>query len=306
MRRRLPSLNALRAFEAAARLGSFKAAAEELAVSQSAVSHQVKGLEESLGVQLFVRKVRHIELTGSGEFYFPVLRDAFSRIADATRVVVEPGSQNILTVQVYSTFTVRWLIPRIAGFEKRFPALQLRLNTAQSDVDFRTSDVDACILIGKPQHEELHYDHLFDCELYPLCSPGYLEAHGPFESPQDLTAETLLQVYPSADDWPHWFRANGVDAFDLQDSPQFDSYDLALTGALQGLGIALGQQPYTNRDISGGMLVEIFPQDRVRNPSDWYLVCRSEAAELEKIAAFREWLTDEVAADASLTGLRRQ
>lgn len=300
----MPSLNALRAFEAAARLGSFKAAAEELSVSQSAISHQVKALETALGVRLFVRKVRHVELTSNGATYFPVLRDAFSRIADATRVIADLHTEAILTVQVYSTFTIRWLIPRIPSFEKANPQLQLRLNTAQSDVDFRSSDVDACVMIGNPDRQELHFDHLFACELFPLCSPGFLQANGPFDSPNDLGGATLLQVYPSASDWPVWLHENKVGGVDLQDGPQFDSYDLALSGAVQGLGVALGQQPYVDRDLDSGMLVEMFPGTRVRNPGDWYLVCRKESADQSKIRRFRNWIQSEIAADESLAHLR--
>ena len=257
-----------------------------------------------LGVRLFVRKVRHVELTPNGQTYFPVLRDAFSRISDATRVIVDLHTEDILTIQVYSTFTIRWLIPRIPNFEKEHPQLQLRLNTAQSDVDFRSSDVDACIMIGRPDRQELHFEHLFACELFPLCSPSYLQEHGPFDSPHDLADATLLQVYPSADDWPHWLGQNGVDGVDLREGTQFDSYDLALSGAMQGLGIALGQQPYVDRDLHSGMLVEMFPDRRVDNPGDWYLACRRESRDQAKIRTFSEWIQSEVAADPSLAHLR--
>ena len=301
----MPSLNALRAFEAAARHGSFKAAAAELSVSQSAISHQVKALEAALGVRLFVRKVRHVELTSNGLTYFPVLRDAFRRIADATRVIVELHTEDIITVQSYSTFTIRWLIPRIPSFEKSNPDLRLRLNTAQTDVDFRNTDVDACILIGKPDRPDLHFSHLFACEMFPLCSPGYLQEHGPIELPQELHKNSLLQVYPSANDWTVWLHANEVTGVNLNDGPQFDSYDLALSGALQGLGIALGQQPYVASDLQSGMLVEIFPGRRIENPGEWYLVCRRESDGHEKISKFREWIRSEIAADKSLMHLTR-
>jgi LysR family glycine cleavage system transcriptional activator len=294
---RLPSLSALRAFESAARHSSFKDAAEELNVTQSAVSHQVRALELALGIALFVRKVRGVQLTPQGESYFLAVTDAFSRLHDATRLIIEPGQRDILTVQVYSTFTIRWLIPRLPGFQQAHPDLQVRLNTAQTDVDFRLSDVDACIMIGQPNRDELHYDHLFDCQLFPLCSPAYLRQHGPIHSPRDFSGKTLLQVYPSRQDWFVWLHAHDMHDIDPEDGPSFDSYDLALSAALQGLGIALGQQPYVHRDLQSGMLTEIFPGRRVANPNHWYLACRRAHRDESKIEVFRHWLLDEVRDD---------
>lgn len=257
-------------------------------------------------MQLFVRKVRHVELTTHGEGYYPELRDAFNRIANATRSIVESTSQDVLTIQVYSTFTVRWLIPRLPGFEASFPDVQLRLNTAQSDVDFRHSDVDACIYIGSADRKELYYEHLFSGELFPVCSPGFLEKHALIKSPQDLIGKRLLQVYPSAHDWPVWLSENEVDGIDLDLCPQFDSYDLALNSALQGMGIALGQQPYVRRDLDSGMLVEVFPNHRVQNPDKWYFVCRKGSEGHAKIRAFHNWLQQEIENDAALLHLQNE
>ncbi len=145
-RKRLPSLNALRAFETAARHMSFKGAAEELCVSQSAVSHQVKGLEETLGISLFARRTRGVELTRKGKMYYPMLRGAFESIAEATDMILEERSVSVLTLQVYSTFTIRWLLPRLARFQNSQKDVQIRLHTAQADVSFEQNDVDAAII----------------------------------------------------------------------------------------------------------------------------------------------------------------
>lgn len=176
----MPSLNSLRALEAAARHLSFKAAAEELSVSQSAVSHQINALEESLGLPLFARKTRSVELTRKGRLYYPVLRNALDSIAEGTQMILEENSTAVLTVQVYSTFTIRWLLPRLARFQEQHEEVQIRLHTAQADVNFDQEDVDAAIMIGQPTNASLHYDHLFDCELFPLCSsllPGKTWPH---------------------------------------------------------------------------------------------------------------------------------
>jgi LysR family glycine cleavage system transcriptional activator len=145
MRSRLPSLNALRTFESAARHASFKGAADELCVTHSAVSHQIKQLEQALGVELFLRKPRSVELTRIGRSYYPILREAFDRISEGTDLVLNSKSHSTLTVQVYSTFAIRWLIPRMTSLSDKYPELKIRLHTSQSDVDFEHDDVDVCV-----------------------------------------------------------------------------------------------------------------------------------------------------------------
>jgi LysR family glycine cleavage system transcriptional activator len=293
-------LNALRAFEAAARLLSFKAAAAELNVSQSAVSHQVKSLEDQLGLPLFDRRTRGIELTACGRMYYPVLRDALDRIAEGTELITRGASTDVLTLQVYSTFTIRWLLPRLAHFQRANNAIKVRLTTAQLDADFEHGGVDAAIMIGHPDNPTLHYDHLFDAELFPVCSPAFLEREGPFNTPGDIRPEQLLQVYPSPDDWSLWLGSNQAAALDTDRGLQLESYDLALNSAVQGMGIALGQQPYVDRDLRAGTLVELFPTRRVPNPRRWYLACRQEKQHLQKLTIFRDWLFSEIVEDATL------
>ncbi|NNC98640.1 MAG: transcriptional regulator GcvA [Gammaproteobacteria bacterium] len=300
--RRLPSLNALRVFEAAARHLSFKAAARELNVSQSAVSHQIKALEQTLEITLFARKPRAVELTRRGKLYYPILRNAFDSIAQATEMILDETSKSVMTIQVYSTFTIRWLLPRLEHFQERHDEIQIRLHTSQSNTDFRQDDVDAAILVGQPENPLLNYDHLFDSELFPVCSQGYLNKHGPIENPADLSRHPLLQVYPSADDWRNWLAAKGLKQINPDSSMhlQMESYNDALSSAAQGFGIALGQQPYMAHDINSGALLELFPGQRVRNPNAWYLACRSEKSHALKFKLFREWLLSEINADADL------
>ena len=300
-RRRLPSLNALRAFEVAARHLSFKAAADELHVSQSAVSHQVKALENYLGVALFDRKTRAVELTRRGRLYYPILRDAFDTIAEGTEMLLGESPAASLTVQVYSTFTMRWLLPRLVGFQEAHSEVMVRLHTAQTNPDFEQSDIDAAIMIGEATGIGLRQDYLFDCELSPVCSPAYLEKHGAINSPAELASHALLQVYPSAEDWYVWLQANGAGQVNPDRGQQLESYDVALTSAAQGMGVALGQQPYIARDLATGSLVELFPQLRVRNPLQWHLTCRREHGELPKLRAFREWLLEEIRRDDTLS-----
>jgi LysR family glycine cleavage system transcriptional activator len=299
-KRRMPSLNALRAFEAAARHLSLKTAAEELHVSQSAISHQVKALEQHLGVVLFERKTRGVELTRKGRLYYPILREAFDSIAEGTRNILGDTSVPVTNLQVYATFATRWLLPRLARLQEQRSDFQVHVHTAQRDVNFEHSDVDAAILIGQPGESRLHYDHLFDCYLSPVCSPAYLERHGAICVPGDLSTRMLLQVYPSARDWQVWLDANQADGVNPEEGLQLESYDVALSSAAQGMGVALGQQPYISEALHSGELVELFPERRVTNPNRWYLAYRSDRRQQQKVEPFREWLLGEVSADDTL------
>jgi LysR family glycine cleavage system transcriptional activator len=300
MRKRLPPLNALRTFEAAARNGSFKHAAEELCVSHSAVSHQIKQLERHLGVELFVRKARSVELTKKGRDYYPVLRGAFDRIAEGTDRIFKPDIPGILTVQSYSTFAIRWLIPRLPGFGDRHPEIRVRLHTSQWDVDFEHEDIDVCIFIGDGSRSDLHYDFLFSSQIFPVCSPSLLQDNKPFDSPDELMRHTLLQVYPSEKDWWTWLEKNGIEGVDPDSGLQFDSYDMALTTAVKGHGIALGIEPFVNHDLEAGLLVEPLPGRRVFTRGDWYLACPKEKAKSEKVSKFRSWMLTEIQSDSSM------
>ena len=303
MRKKMPPLTALRSFEAAARHSSFRDAAEELCVSHSAISHQIKLLESHLDVELFTRKARAVELTKLGKSYYPVIRDAFDKIADGTALLLSPQSSSVLTVQLYSTFAIRWLIPRLNRFNAAYPDIQVRLNTSQADVDFEHDDVDLCVMIGTRSSLDLHYDYLFSSELFPVASPSFIEEKGGFSSVSDLEGQPILQVYPSEKDWYVWLKGVGVNGVDPQSGLQFDSYDHALSTAMQGLGVALGMQPYMERDLKSGLLVELFPDKRVQATGEWFLVCRQERAESKKVQAFRSWLLEEVNNDDALTKL---
>jgi LysR family glycine cleavage system transcriptional activator len=300
MRSRLPSLNALKTFEAAARHGSFKAAADELCVSHSAVSHQIKQLEYELGVELFLRKSRSVELTRVGRSYYPILRDAFDRISEGTELVLNSKSHSTLTVQVYSTFAIRWLIPRLGSLTQQYPELKVRLHTSQSDVDFEHDDVDVCVMIGRRTNALLRYDYLFSSRIFPVCAPAVLRALSLDQGPSQLADAPILQVYPSRRDWWIWLNENNVENVDPDAGQQFDSYDLAMNSAMEGIGVALGMEPFVNRDLATGVLVEAFPNRRIYVPGEWYLVCREEKANHPDIKSFRSWMLDQVAADESM------
>jgi len=300
MRTRLPSLNALRFFESAARLGSFKAAAGELCVSRSAVSHQIKTLEQQLGVELFLRNASAVELTRVGRVYYPILRDAFDRISEGTELVVTPKGHSVITIQVYSTFAIRWLIPRMTQLQQQHPEIRVRLHTSQSDVDFDHDDVDLCIMIGGPDRADLHYDFLFSSRVFPVCSASIMASLNLSGHPNRMRKAEILQVYPSKLDWWVWLQDNDVGGVDPDSGQQFDSYDHAMNAAMQSMGVALGMEPFIVRDLEAGLLVEPFPGKRVYTRGDWYLVCRAEKVGNPDINIFRHWLVEQIKADPTM------
>ena len=300
MRTRLPSLNALRFFESAARLGSFKTAASELCVSRSAVSHQVKKLEQQLGVKLFLRKASLVELTRVGRAYYPILRDAFDRISEGTEMVVAPTGNSIITIQIYSTFAIRWLIPRMPQLQQQHPEIMVRLHTSQSDVDFDHDDVDMCVMIGAPNRADLQYDFLFTSRVFPVCNPAYVAELDLLGHPERLRHAQILQVYPSSLDWWMWLQDNDIEGVDPDSGQQFDSYDHAMNAAMQGMGVALGMEPFVVRDLEAGLLIKPFPKRGVYTRGDWYLVCREEKAGSPDIKIFRHWLIEQIKTDPTI------
>jgi LysR family glycine cleavage system transcriptional activator len=304
LRKKIPPLNSLRSFEAAARHGSFRNAADELCVSVSAISHQIKQLEHTLNIDLFIRKTRAVELTKIGKQYYPILRDAFDKLAEGTDLILKPTRSDVLTIQLYSTLAMRWLIPRLPDFQKKHPQISVRLNTCQLDVDFEQSDVDACVMIGNRTANALHYSYLFSSDVFPVCSPNLLKEKDRLERPEQLSDYTLLQVYPSDRDWYIWLDDVGCSTVDPESGLQFDSYDHSISTALQGMGIALGMQPYVGKELSSGMLIEPFPGMRVKHHSEWYFVYRQEKFEQKKIQLFERWLIEQIETDPELAESR--
>jgi len=282
--RRLPSLNGLRAFEAAARHGSFTGAAAELHVSQAAVSRMVKLLEERLGFPLFERRANALTLTERGRALHPTLTEAFDAIAHRVDRVSAMRAGPVLTVGLGATFAVRWLIPRLSGFHMAHPEIEIRIATGGGSAPM--SDEWTCaVLIGDgrwPGHEA---ERLFSSSLQPVCAPSLARS---LHRPADLRAATLLHVSHWAADWPRWLAAAGVGAPD-SNGLSFGSYAMTLQAAIDGVGVALAPQPYIMDDIAAGRLVAPFP---LALPMDlsWYLVHRASRRETPGFAAFRNWL----------------
>jgi LysR family glycine cleavage system transcriptional activator len=287
---RLPSLSGLRAFEAAARHLSFTRAAAELNVTQTAVSHQIRRLEEQLGLRLFVRRNRSLLLTREAQDYLPSVRAAFEDLRLATERLLRPDRPALLTVSTMPSLAAKWLMPRLAGFQEAHPAIEIRITASAQLVDFRRDEVDVAIRYGRGRWPGLRADWLMTEDLFPVCSPALLAGERPLRRPEDLAHHTLLHARMSRDDWQLWLTAAGLPpTLASRRGLTFDETLMALEAAIDGLGIALGRTPFVEADIAAGRLVVPFG---VKLPAEagFYVVAPHETAEAAKIAAFRQWL----------------
>ncbi|MBI3507069.1 MAG: transcriptional regulator GcvA [Proteobacteria bacterium] len=289
---RLPPLNGLRAFEAAARHLSLTKAAEELGVTQAAVSHQVKGLEDALGVKLFRRLTRALALTSAGEALAPELNAAFVRMATAVDRAREREAKGVIRLSLLTTIALTFLVPRLGRFAAKHPAIELRLETSARLVDFDREQVDAAIRYGNGDYPGLHADRLFGDRLTPLCAPSLARR---IRKPEDVLTHPLLDDHIVFDQWGAWCKAAGVGACPpRRRAATFDSTRVALEAAMEGMGIALGDPLLFAAEIASGRLVQPLPIVVPASRSYW-VVCRKQDVERPTIKAFREWILDETA-----------
>jgi LysR family glycine cleavage system transcriptional activator/LysR family transcriptional regulator of beta-lactamase len=290
--RRLPSLNGLRAFEAAARLGSFVAAGEELNVTQAAVSRLVRLLEERLGFRLFERMPNGLALTPQGRALQPGLTAAFDAIAGITQQVAAMRSTPVLTLGVGPSFAVRWLIPRLASFYRQHPDIEVRLATGGAINPFN-DDWTCGILLGNGDWPGHQAEPMFSADLFPVCTRSIAQR---LKKPSDLARECLLEVQHSPEEWPLWLAAARVKPRAQAPGPRFDSYAMALQAAVDGVGVAIGLRPYVVDDLASGRLVAPFKL-AVPKGQAWYLVYRPFRQDDAALVAFRDWLMANVERD---------
>lgn len=295
-KRKLPPMRALMAFEAVARTSSFRAAADELNVTRSAVSHQIRALEEQLGMSLFKRDKRPVEMTDAGKSYFPVVRDAFDKIEEHTRTFMDDGNDNELTIQTYVTVALKWLIPRLYDFEQRYSQMQVRLSTSYLDWELDRGNVDVGFILSRRRMNGLHSSKLFKPALTPVCSPKLLKGKNAIKTPEDLRDHTLIHVYTAEEDWQTWLDEAGMG--DLKPSRRlaFDSYVMALQAAADGKGVAITMWPFAAEDLGTGQLV--CPFDLVAPcKHSWQVVCETAHKHKSKIQKFERWLRRQISED---------
>ncbi len=293
--KRLPPLNALRAFEAAARHLSFTRAAEELFVTQAAVSHQIKGLEEFLGMKLFLRKNRTLLLTEEGQSYFLEIKDIFVSLQEATNRLLAMGAKGSITIALPPSFAVQWLVPKLADFAEIQPDIDVRIKAVDSEDGFLTDDVDLAIYYGRGRWPGLVAEKLYTEYLIPVCSPGLLMGAKPLDTLDDLKHHMLLHD-TSRESWKSFIRHFNVLGVNVNQGPIFSHTMLGLQAAALGQGIALVDNGLAAPDIAMGRLVCPF-EERMVTKQSYYIVCREAQAELGRIQTFKDWVLTKVTAD---------
>jgi LysR family glycine cleavage system transcriptional activator len=304
MTRKLPPLNGLRAFEAAARHLSFTRAAEELHVTQAAVSHQVKSLEDYLGIKLFRRFNRSLLLTDEGQSFLPGLTKAFDLLDDSARRLAKKEAGGALTVSVLPSFAARWLVARLGRFRRAHPEVDLRIDPNAGLADFAHGDVDIGIRYGKGNYPGLRSDRLMAEDIFPVCSPTLLEGEHPLRHPEDLAHHTLLHD-DGHGDWRTWLLANEVKNVDPLRGTVFTDSSVLIEAAKQAQGVALARSVLAADELEAGTLVRPFGKQSVPAEYAYYIVCPEDTANLPKIKAFREWLLKEARSRESRIGNER-
>ncbi len=317
MERRLPNLNSLRAFEAAARRLSFSLAADELCVTQGAVSRQIKSLESDLGIKLFRRLTRAVQLTEEGKTYAAVIRDVFDRVERATLQLRSVTERGVLTVNVLPTFAMHYLIPRLPRFNAANPDVEVRMIMSIEAVNFARDDVDLAIRVGTPPKSTVRHsgpridlamvddwsqvraDLLAPDILVPVCSREFLETHGPFRRPEDLIGKPLVHNATRAHAWPDWFEASGFDYDAAAVGPKFGHFFMAMQAASGGLGLALIPAILLEADFMKASLCRL-DSLAMESAGSYYLVGRSDRWENERMKRFRDWLASECKASTTL------
>jgi len=293
MARRIPPLNPLYTFEAAARHISFTQAASELNVTQGAVSRQVRTLEKYLGVALFERHHRSVRLTRAGASFHEDLKAGFEQIEAATGRLMASRSRKTLIVRAYGTFATRWLIPRLAVFHTANPKISVEITASMQPVNFEHEDVDVAVHFGITEERPgLHQNLLLPVAIIPVCSPALIRSRQPLRYPSDLQHYTLLHTLARPDDWPNWLAANGVSADWASRGYRFESSSMAYEAAINEVGVAAAVTALVQSDLKEGRLITPFPM-ALSTPYAYWLVYPPAKAANPAVAVFRNWVIEE-------------
>ncbi|MDH3740926.1 MAG: transcriptional regulator GcvA [Hyphomicrobiales bacterium] len=304
--RRLPPLNSLRAFEAAARWLSFSKAADELFVTPAAVSQQIRQLEDYLGIALFHRKTRAVSLTEEARTVLPLVSEGFDRLAEAVERLARDEASGLLTVSSAPTFAVKWLLQRLPDFSDKNPDIELRLDASLDSRDFARDGIDIGIRLGTGNYPGLHVERVFGEEVSLVCSPKLLTGANPLRVPEDLKNHRLLHVdwgdfNMPLPDWRMWTKAAGIEGLDVDHGPRFTVENMVIEAAIAGNGVALVSHHAIAEELKAGRLVRPFDLVLKADFSYW-LVCPHEHLRRAKVKAFCDWLLDEADKDMEAKG----
>ena len=287
MYKRLPPLNSLKAFESAARFLSFTKAANELFVTQAAISHQIKILEDFLGVELFKRKNRALELTEFGKAYYVDITKILHRLVEATDKLLSLKSDKHLTISVPQTFGIQWLVPRLSEFNKLHPDIEVRLKGVDQDEGLLSQDIDIAIYYGRGNWDNLQVDRLVEEKLLVLAAPKLL-AEKPIHDYQDLKHHTLLHIH-TRDNWQYMADYLPCDELNIQQGPIFSHTFMALQAAIHAQGVVLANRILAQQELDNGNLALVFDTN-LRDPKSFYVVNHLDNSSDEHIIAFRSWI----------------
>jgi len=299
---RLPPLNALRAFEAAARRLSFTKAADELNVTPGAISQHIRQLEEYAGTPLFRRTGRSVLLTDAARASLPLVREAFDQITEAGRIMQAPARKGRVMVSSAPSFAAKWLAPRLERFHSNYPAIEAWVSADSGLTDFSVADADFAIRYGAGAYDGLKSEKLLDETVLPICSPAMMEGPDAIRKPEDLARLTLIhdvspEVDPSCPDWTSWLQARGVsDLVDGTRGPRFNQSALAIEAAATGRGVVLAKRAIAAADIAAGRLIAPFADGSISVDYGYWLVWPRGRHLSEDVRAFIKWVKTEAAA----------
>lgn len=292
---RLPPLSSLRFFEAAARHLSFKLAAAELNVTPSAVSHGIVSLEQTLGVELFIREPRRLSLTPEGAVYLPYVSEAFALIATGTQRLPGNLASRTIAVSCAPTLASRWLLPRLHAFRSQWPEINVTVDTSRRHVGFPGDGFDFAIRLARETATGPAWCRLFGEQLVPVCSPACRDTLIDADGNIALHRATLIHVNSASEDWQAWLDGTHTQGISTSGGLRFDTVQLAFEAAIMGMGVAMGRRPLVDRELATGTLVEASPDAIVAGTSYW-LVSADGATHRPDLAGFRQWLLEEAAA----------
>ncbi|WP_410686014.1 transcriptional regulator GcvA [Avibacterium paragallinarum] len=291
MYKRLPPLNSLKAFECAARHLSFTKAADELFVTQAAVSHQIKLLEDFLGIELFKRQHRTLVLTELGQIYCKEVKDILYRLSDVTQKLMAQKNEKHLAISVPQTFGIQWLVPRLSQFNALYPDIEVRLTGVDQDEGLLNREIDIAIYYGRGAWENLQVEKLAEENLLLLVSPKLL-AKQPVRCAEDLKKHTLIHIH-TRDNWQKMADYLQLEELDIQHGPIFSHTFMALQAAVHGQGIVLANRVLAQQEIDNERL-RIVLSTQLKDPKSFYVVNQFDKANEEQILAFRQWIINEI------------
>jgi LysR family glycine cleavage system transcriptional activator len=298
MARKLPPLHLLQLFEAAGRNLSFKKAAEELFLTPSAISHQIKALEENLGITLFTRQARGVKLSVAGTAYLAVVQEVFQKLEQGTLQLKKQYFSQSLRIATFSTIASNIVIPRLSLFQQAFPEIELNIETSTDLVDLRYDEIDIALRLGKGDWPGVISEKIFDLQVSPMCSPAFAQKHK-LSSVSQIPHVPLIKLSNMEDAWSTWAKNVGLTGLELHSSLSLGSYDAVIQAAQQGLGLALGALPLENSALSNAQLVKPF-KEQIQFEQSCYAVYLPQDKRRQDISVFLRWFKQQVESPAAI------